>query len=172
MFNGRYEDAINNFKKSLNLSPNDVAAHVNLAVAYIKAGQEDKAREAVANITQLNPKASLLDMKRLVNYRNQANNDMYMDALRRAGMPEHPPLPLPDKPSVAVLPFVQQNGFDGGRTIVTDYVRKIRPPKTKPYLKLVFAPGECAQVDWDSYGNVWVESTSRRLSFFCHGTVP
>ena len=67
---------------------------------------------------------------------------------------------------------IQQNGFDGGITIVTDYVRKIRPPKTKPYLKLVFAPGECAQVDWGSYGNVRVGSTSRRLSFFvmvlCH----
>ena len=67
---------------------------------------------------------------------------------------------------------IQQNGFDGGITIVTDYVRKIRPPKTKPFLKLVFAPGECAQVDWGSYGNVRVGSTSRRLSFFvmvlCH----
>lgn len=67
---------------------------------------------------------------------------------------------------------IQQNGFDGGITIVTDYVRKIRPPKVKPYLKLVFAPGECAQVDWGSYGNVRVGSTSRRLSFFvmilCH----
>ena len=110
MFNGRYEDAINNFKKALNLSPNDVAAYVNLAVAYIKAGKEDKARETVGNIIQLNPKTSLLDMKRLVNYRNQADNDMYIDALRRAGMPEHPPLPLPDKPSVAVLPFVNMSG--------------------------------------------------------------
>ena len=62
--------------------------------------------------------------------------------------------------------------FDGGITIVTDYVRKIRPPKVKPYLKLVFAPGECAQMDWGSYGNVRVGSTSRRFSFFvmalCH----
>ena len=70
---------------------------------------------------------------------------------------------------------IQQNGFDGGITIVTDYVRKIRPPKTKPYLKLVFAPGECAQVDWGSYGNVRVGSTSRRLSFFvmvlCHSRI-
>ncbi|MBT7715799.1 MAG: IS21 family transposase [Deltaproteobacteria bacterium] len=67
---------------------------------------------------------------------------------------------------------VQENGFDGGITIVTDYVRKIRPPKVKPYLKLVFAPGECAQVDWGSYSNVRVGSTSRRFSFFvmvlCH----
>jgi len=71
-----------------------------------------------------------------------------------------------------IFQLIQQNGFDGGITIVTDYVRKIRPPKTKPFLKLVFAPGECAQVDWGSYGNVRVGSTSRRLSFFvmvlCH----
>ncbi|MBW1894937.1 MAG: IS21 family transposase [Deltaproteobacteria bacterium] len=67
---------------------------------------------------------------------------------------------------------IGQDGFDGGSTIVEDYVRKVRPPKTKAYLKLVFAPGECAQVDWGSYGTVKVGSTTRRLSFFvmvlCH----
>jgi transposase len=61
---------------------------------------------------------------------------------------------------------IQENGFAGGFTIVSDYVRKVRPPKIKPYLKLFFAPGECAQVDWGSFGNVRVGSTSRRLSFF------
>lgn len=67
---------------------------------------------------------------------------------------------------------IKEDGFDGGTTIVEDYVRKVRPPKTKAYLKLVFAPGECAQVDWGSYGTVRVGSTTRRLSFFvmvlCH----
>ncbi|RLB98588.1 MAG: IS21 family transposase [Deltaproteobacteria bacterium] len=67
---------------------------------------------------------------------------------------------------------ITQDGFKGGITIVEDYVRKIRPPKTKAFLKLAFAPGECAQVDWGSYGAVRVGSTSRRLSFFvmvlCH----
>ncbi len=61
---------------------------------------------------------------------------------------------------------IKENGFDGGYTIVKDYVRKVRPPKTKAYLMLSFAPGECAQVDWGSYGSVNVGSTSRRLSFF------
>jgi transposase len=61
---------------------------------------------------------------------------------------------------------IKDNDFDGGYTIVKDYVRKIRPPKTKAYLKLSFAPGECAQVDWASYGSVNVGSTRRRLSFF------
>ena len=68
--------------------------------------------------------------------------------------------------SIQIFQHIRANGFEGGMTIVSDYVRKIRPPKTTPYLKLVFAPGECAQVDWGTYGNVRVGSTSRRLSFF------
>ena len=71
-----------------------------------------------------------------------------------------------------VFQRITENGFEGGFTIVTDYVRKIRPTQTTPFLKLVFAPGECAQVDWGSYGTVRVGSTTRRLSFFvmvlCH----
>lgn len=71
-----------------------------------------------------------------------------------------------------VLQRIKQQGFDGGYTIVKDYVRKVRPKRHKPYLKLSFAPGECAQVDWGSYGSIAVGNTRRRLSFFvmvlCH----
>lgn len=67
---------------------------------------------------------------------------------------------------------IKEQGFDGGYTIVKDYVRKVRPKRHKPYLKLSFAPGECAQVDWGSYGSIAVGTTRRRLSFFvmvlCH----
>ncbi len=67
---------------------------------------------------------------------------------------------------------LRENGFDGGYTIVKDYVSRVRPRRTKAFLKLSFAPGECAQVDWGSYGSVAVGSTTRRLSFFvmvlCH----
>lgn len=65
-----------------------------------------------------------------------------------------------------IFQHIRENGFQGGITIVGDYVRKIRPPKVKPYLKLFFAPGECAQVDWGSFGTVRVGGTTRRLSFF------
>ena len=57
-------------------------------------------------------------------------------------------------------------GFDGGYTIVKQYVRKVRPPKAKAFLKLAFAPGECAKVDWGSYGSVDVGNSRRWLSFF------
>ena len=51
-------------------------------------------------------------------------------------------------------------------TILRDYVRRIRPTQRPVYLKLQFAPGECAQVDWGSFGTVAVGNTQRRLSFF------
>jgi hypothetical protein len=45
-------------------------------------------------------------------------------------------------------------------------VRTIRPKRQAAFLKLAFAPGECAQVDWGSFGSVRVGATLRRLSFF------
>ncbi|HQN20309.1 MAG TPA: IS21 family transposase, partial [Syntrophobacteraceae bacterium] len=65
-----------------------------------------------------------------------------------------------------VLQKVREEGFDGGYTIVKDYVRRVRPRKSPAFLKLSFAPGECAQVDWGSFGTIRVGETSRRLSFF------
>ena len=61
---------------------------------------------------------------------------------------------------------LREDGYRGGVTILRDYVRRIRPTKRPVYLKLDFAPGECAQVDWGAYGTVAVGNTRRRLSFF------
>jgi len=65
-----------------------------------------------------------------------------------------------------ILQRIQEMGFDGGYSIVKDYVRAIRPKHSPAYLTLSFAPGECAQVDWGSFGSVPVGATTRRLSFF------
>jgi adenylate cyclase len=43
-------------------------------------------------------------------YKNQADKERFINALREAGLPETPPFPLPDKPSIAVLPFVNMSG--------------------------------------------------------------
>ena len=61
---------------------------------------------------------------------------------------------------------LREEGFTGGYTAVKKFVRKVRPKREKAYLTLAFAPGECAQVDWGSYGSVRVGETMRRLSFF------
>jgi transposase len=61
---------------------------------------------------------------------------------------------------------LREEGFEGGFTILKDYVRKVRPVRREAFLKLSFAPGECAQLDWGEYGSIGVGSTRRRLSFF------
>jgi len=61
---------------------------------------------------------------------------------------------------------LQELDYNGSYNTIKRYVRKIRPRRSEPYLKLSFAPGECAQVDWGSFGSVNVGNTRRRLSFF------
>ena len=61
---------------------------------------------------------------------------------------------------------LREAGYSGGVSIVKDYVRRVRPPKQKSFLKLSFAPGECAQVDWGMFGSISVGATRRHLSFF------
>jgi transposase len=59
-----------------------------------------------------------------------------------------------------------EQAYSGGISILTDYVRRVRPVRAPAFLTLVFAPGECAQVDWGCAGSMAVGSTRRRLSFF------
>jgi transposase len=61
---------------------------------------------------------------------------------------------------------LREGGYGGGISIVKDYVQRVRPPRTRAFLSLSFAPGECAQVDWGQFGSINVGNTRRRLSFF------
>jgi transposase len=65
-----------------------------------------------------------------------------------------------------ILQRLRELGFEGGRSIVKDYVARIRPRPQPAFLKLDFAPGECAQVDWGEWGTIAVGNTRRRLSLF------
>lgn len=68
--------------------------------------------------------------------------------------------------AVQILQKIREEGFDGAYTIVKDYVRKVRPRRSQAFLKLAFAPGECAQVDWGCFRSIRVGDAYRRLSFF------
>jgi transposase len=61
---------------------------------------------------------------------------------------------------------LREQDFAGGYSTVKAYVRTVRPRRQPAFLTLAFAPGECAQADWGSWGAVRVGHTSRRLSFF------
>jgi transposase len=61
---------------------------------------------------------------------------------------------------------LREVGFDGGITIIKDYVHHVRPRRAPAFLTLAFTPGECAQVDWGQFGTITIGNTTRRLSFF------
>ena len=65
-----------------------------------------------------------------------------------------------------VFQRLRAQGFTGGYSLVKAYVRTVKPRRSPAFLTLAFAPGECAQVDWGSFGSVPVGHTSRQLSFF------
>ena len=65
-----------------------------------------------------------------------------------------------------ILNRLREAGYDGGATIVKDYLQRVRPMRAPAFLTLHFAPGEAAQIDWGHYGSVNVGNTRRRLSFF------
>jgi len=85
--------------------------------------------------------------------------DPYKDAIVRM-LEDHP------YTAVQILGRIKSQGYDGGYSILKEYVGKVRPKRSKAFLKLNFVPGECAQVDWGSCGTIQVGSATRRLSVF------
>jgi transposase len=56
--------------------------------------------------------------------------------------------------------------YPGGYSILKEYIGLVRPNRKPAYLTLVFGPGECAQIDWGSYGSIQIGNERRKLSFF------
>ncbi len=65
-----------------------------------------------------------------------------------------------------VFQQLKSQGYSGGYSILKEFVRLVRPVRKPAFLMLEFAAGECAQVDWGSYGSIALGATRRRLSFF------
>ena len=58
----------------------------------------------------------------------------------------------PDITGVRLYELLVDAGFTGGSTIITDYLRKIRPrPKKEPVVRFETEPGQQGQMDWSPY---------------------
>ncbi len=72
---------------------------------YIELGREEEARAYMREALKRKPDLSLEWYERLSAYKNPAHLQRALGTLRKAGMPEHPPGAVQEKPSIAVLPF-------------------------------------------------------------------
>lgn len=58
----------------------------------------------------------------------------------------------PDITGVRMLEELRVEGFDGGKSILNAYLRKVRPkPKREPVIRFETEPGEQAQMDWSEH---------------------
>jgi adenylate cyclase len=83
---GRYEEAIAVCKKAIQAEPNDQRAHLNLTSAYILLGREEEAHSTAEVVLKMDPKFSLDHFSKTLPYKNQADTDRFIDALRKAGL--------------------------------------------------------------------------------------
>ena len=107
---GHYEEAIEWIKKAIQREPDSIVSQLILTSTYAYAGKVEEARAAAKEILRINPKFSIEQFMRGSPLREATARERFAKSLKTAGLPEKPPLPLPDKPSIAVLPFVNMSG--------------------------------------------------------------
>ena len=109
---GNYEEAVKVSRKACALTPDNEGCHRTLAAAYGMLGKDTEAKAEAAELIRIVPEWSIEGWKqRQANaWKNQVDVDHFAGGLRRAGLPEKLPLSLPDKPSIAVLPFKNLSG--------------------------------------------------------------
>jgi len=110
---GRKEEALSAFKEYLERAQRGespvLSVHLGLSAVYAELGKEEEARNHAAEIMKINPTISIEEAKRLYRWKDPQYSERWVSSLRKAGLPDKPPLPLPDKPSIAVLPFVNMS---------------------------------------------------------------
>jgi adenylate cyclase len=84
----QYEKAIELSKKGLIGNPDQLPVYLTLAASYISLNRKEEAHKAVDEILRLNPNFSLEYYAAILPYKRQETTDRFVEALRKAGLPE------------------------------------------------------------------------------------
>ena len=85
---GMYEEAISANQNGLSIEPNHIKIHYRLAACYSLIGRDDEARAEITALLKLSPKLSAGYLSKVLPYKNKADLDRIISALRKAGLPE------------------------------------------------------------------------------------
>jgi adenylate cyclase len=85
---GQYDESVATWKKALKVSPNFIIAHRFLAACYSSMGRDAEANAAVNEVLRINPKFTIESYAKRLRYKNKADIEREVAALKKAGLPE------------------------------------------------------------------------------------
>jgi tetratricopeptide (TPR) repeat protein len=91
----QYEDAITMHKKAIELMKkvptNPEWPHLHLAMVYSELGRDEDALAHMKKVLEYYPRFNLEERRGAIFFKDPANTEREIEALRKAGAPEHPP---------------------------------------------------------------------------------
>jgi len=85
---GRYEEAIDEYKRAADYDPKDLIAHIGLASAYALFGRDKEAKAEAIAIVRIYPKFSIQYYAKTMPFKNQDDREKWIRALQKAGLPD------------------------------------------------------------------------------------
>jgi len=83
---GQYEQAIAAYEKALERSPDSVITHVHLTATYSLSGRDHEARAQAKEVLRVQPRFSVEGYVKQLPYKDQSENELLKQALRKAGL--------------------------------------------------------------------------------------
>ena len=83
---GRYEESVKQLRKAIELSPNDLFAHLSLAITYVKLGRDEEAKTEAAEVLRIHPKFSLNYFAKVNPLKCQSVLEDNIACLQKAGL--------------------------------------------------------------------------------------
>ncbi len=84
----RFTEALEAYKKAVEIGPNNIYAHLGLAVLYIFMGSDHEARVAASKVLRIDPDFSLNAIRKASPNKDRDGEESYYEAARKAGLPE------------------------------------------------------------------------------------
>ncbi|NNK84762.1 MAG: tetratricopeptide repeat protein [Desulfobacterales bacterium] len=85
---GQYEKAIEVAEKGLKDNPDQLSPYLALASSYSLLNRDEDARKAAKQVLRIDPNFSLDYLSKTLPYKNQETLNEYVEALRKAGLPD------------------------------------------------------------------------------------
>jgi adenylate cyclase len=85
---GDYDEAIAAYDKRRERNPHSTMPYLGLALVYSEVGRDEEARAAASEVLKRNPKISLSQVRNRLPYKDPAEAERILTALRKAGLPD------------------------------------------------------------------------------------